>query len=74
MEKGIIIKGIGGFYYVLYNNNDIVECKARGIFRKDKITPMVGDNVKFKILKNSHGIIEEILPGEINWKDHLFQM
>ncbi|HHT49912.1 MAG TPA: ribosome small subunit-dependent GTPase A [Eubacteriaceae bacterium] len=62
MEKGIIIKGIGGFYYVLYNNNDIVECKARGIFRKDKITPMVGDNVKFKILKNSHGIIEEILP------------
>lgn len=62
MEKGIIIKGIGGFYYVLYNNNDIVECKARGIFRKDKITPMVGDNVKFKIFKNSHGIIEEILP------------
>lgn len=62
MEKGIIIKGIGGFYYVLYNNNDIVECKARGIFRKDKITPMVGDNVKFKILKNSHGIIEKILP------------
>ena len=42
---GIIIKGIGGFYYVKAADKKIYECKARGIFRKDKITPMIGDRV-----------------------------
>lgn len=40
---GIIVKGIGGFYYVKDKNGEIVECKARGSFRKDKIKPMIGD-------------------------------
>ena len=39
-----ITKGIGGFYYVK-TPDDIVECKARGIFRKRGITPVAGDNV-----------------------------
>lgn len=62
MDKGIIIKGIGGFYYVQRINSDIVECKARGIFRKDKIIPMVGDEVLITIIDNEQGIIEVILP------------
>jgi ribosome biogenesis GTPase len=62
MDKGIIIKGIGGFYYVQRINSDIVECKARGIFRKDKITPMVGDEVLITIIDDGQGIIEDILP------------
>ncbi len=62
MDKGVIIKGIGGFYYVSKNKNEIIECRARGIFRKDKVTPMVGDNVKFKVLENGQGVIEKILP------------
>lgn len=45
--NGIIIKGIGGFYYVKTADNKIYECKARGIFRKDGIKPIVGDRVEF---------------------------
>ena len=42
---GIIIKGIGGFYYVKDENGEITECRARGLFRKDNIKPMIGDRV-----------------------------
>lgn len=41
---GRIIKGIGGFYYV-DTAEGLYECRARGIFRKEKITPLVGDQV-----------------------------
>ena len=41
---GYITKGIGGFYYVK-TSEGIVECKPRGIFRKQKITPVAGDVV-----------------------------
>ena len=40
-ENGIILKGVGGFYYVETSDNTIYECKARGIFRKNKIKPCV---------------------------------
>ena len=43
--NGYIVKGIGGFYYVK-TPDGIVECKPRGIFRKQKITPVAGDEVK----------------------------
>ena len=42
--NGYIVKGIGGFYYVK-TAEGIVECKPRGIFRKQKITPVAGDEV-----------------------------
>lgn len=47
-QNGIIIKGIGGFYYVEVAG-EVYECKARGIFRKEKITPLVGDYVKITV-------------------------
>ena len=53
-----ITKGIGGFYYVR-TPEGIVECKARGIFRKRGITPVAGDNV---ILSSDGTMIDEILP------------
>lgn len=53
-----ITKGIGGFYYVR-TADGIVECKARGIFRKRGITPVAGDNVQ---LSADGSMIEEILP------------
>ncbi len=59
MHEGVIIKGIGGFYYVLSGDN-VYECKARGIFRKEKITPLAGDNVEFEE-KNGKGSIVRIL-------------
>lgn len=46
--KGIIIKGIGGFYYVKTADGSVTECRARGIFRKNGIKPTVGDNVEIE--------------------------
>lgn len=56
--EGIIIKGIGGFYYVKVDN-EIFECKARGKFRKNGMSPIVGDMVKITLDKGK-GAIEEI--------------
>ena len=44
--QGKIIKGIAGFYYVYVENKGIYECKAKGIFRKNKVKPLVGDDVE----------------------------
>ena len=65
MIEGIITKGIGGFYYI-DTNQGIYECRARGIFRKNKITPLVGDNVKISIVdeENKKGVLEEIKERE----------
>jgi len=63
MLKGLIIKGIGGFYYVAVGNL-IYECKARGVFRKNGITPTVGDFVGIRVVdeENKIGNLEEIFP------------
>ena len=44
--QGKIVKGIAGFYYVNVVESGIYECKAKGIFRKDKMKPLVGDDVE----------------------------
>ncbi len=61
MLRGRLIKGIGGFYYVDVNGV-IYECKPRGLFRKKKISPLVGDYVQISILddEDKKGVIEEI--------------
>ena len=61
MIEGRIIKGIGGFYHV-DTDNGLYECRARGIFRKNKITPLVGDFVKISVVDedNKKGVVEEI--------------
>ncbi len=58
--KGIITKGIGGFYYVEVANATY-ECKARGLFRKNRITPLVGDIVEITINDNAENTIDVIL-------------
>ncbi|BEP29463.1 ribosome small subunit-dependent GTPase A [Helicovermis profundi] len=65
-HKGRIIKGIAGFYYVKADNV-VFECKARGIFKKDKIIPLVGDNVIISInsLEEKTAIIEKIMPRNV---------
>lgn len=55
-QSGIIIKSIGGLFYT-ESSDTIYECKARGVFRKDGVSPSVGDRVNFK-----DGVITEILP------------
>lgn len=48
MLEGIIVKAIGGFYYVK-TKEGIIESRARGVFREDDVTPLVGDRVKIRI-------------------------
>lgn len=60
MPQGIIIKGVGGFYYVK-TELSIVECRARGKFRNEKLTPLVGDIVNITEQSGS-GVIDSILP------------
>lgn len=62
--QGKIIKGIAGFYYVYAEDGEIYECKAKGIFRKDKQKPLVGDNVVITVLdeKEKEGSLTDILP------------
>lgn len=62
MEKvlsGIIIKGIGGFYYV-EAAGEVYECKARGAFRKKKITPLAGDKVTITVRDGKENTIDAI--------------
>ena len=61
MLNGRIMKGIGGFYYV-DTEKGLYECRARGIFRKNKQTPLVGDRVKISIVDEDKkiGMVEEI--------------
>lgn len=68
MPQGIIIKGIGGFYYIK-TDTALYECRARGIFRNEKITPLVGDRVNISIQdeKELKGNIEEIFPRKVEF-------
>ena len=61
--QGKIIKGIAGFYYVHIAGKGVYECKAKGIFRKNKIKPLVGDDVVIDILdeEKREGNIRDIL-------------
>ncbi|MBQ3045777.1 MAG: ribosome small subunit-dependent GTPase A [Clostridia bacterium] len=59
IAEGIIIKGIGGFYYV-EAAGEIFECKARGLFRKSGIKPLAGDFVTISINENAENTIDQI--------------
>ncbi|MBP3576633.1 MAG: ribosome small subunit-dependent GTPase A [Lachnospiraceae bacterium] len=61
---GKIIKGIAGFYYVHTAGADVYECKAKGIFRNQKIKPLVGDDVELEILDEEKKLasLVDILP------------
>lgn len=58
--NGYIVKGVGGFYYVK-TPDGIVECKARGIFRKQRVTPVAGDEVTLET-ENGAAVIAQIAP------------
>ena len=58
--QGIIYKGIGSFYTVHTENGEEYVCKARGRFRKDGITPVVGDVVEFEAEETGHCFMTKI--------------
>lgn len=53
---GKIIRGIAGFYYVFVEDKGEYECKAKGIFRNQKVKPLVGDDVEITILDEENKI------------------
>lgn len=59
--NGRIMKGIGGFYYV-ETASGLFECKAKGRFRKEKLTPLAGDLVTITVREDKENTIDEILP------------
>lgn len=61
MTQGLILQGIGGFYYVRAVDQ-IYECRARGIFRKNGVTPLAGDHAAISTQPDGTGTVEEILP------------
>ncbi|EWH22839.1 ribosome small subunit-dependent GTPase A [Bacillus haynesii] len=59
MPEGKIIKALSGFYYVL-DGDQIIQCRGRGVFRKNKVTPLVGDDVVYQADNDKEGYILEI--------------
>lgn len=61
MREGRIQKALSGFYYV-ESDGEILTCRARGKFRKDGVSPLVGDFAEVRELEPGKGFVERILP------------
>lgn len=61
MPEGKIVKALSGFYYVIHEG-ELTQCRGRGVFRKNKITPLVGDEVVFQAENDREGYILEVKP------------
>ncbi|WP_226665763.1 ribosome small subunit-dependent GTPase A [Metabacillus litoralis] len=59
MPQGKIVKALSGFYYV-QDQERLIQCRGRGIFRKNKISPLVGDEVKYQAENDQEGYILEV--------------
>ena len=63
--QGVIVKGVGGLYYARDEQGTVHVLRAKGKFRKQRITPMVGDRICFTPGEgDEHGWVEEILPRD----------
>ena len=62
MEYGLLLKGVGSFYEVLTDGGDTVTCKARGTFRREGLTPTVGDRVGIERQEQGYAQLASILP------------
>ncbi len=60
--EGRILKALSGFYYVDSGEGPLVQCRARGRFRHQKITPLGGDRVRMAPLEEGTGVLDSILP------------
>ncbi len=59
MPSGLIMKALAGYYYV-YDKGTIIQCRARGVFRKQKRSPLVGDHVEYQAENVTDGYIMDI--------------
>jgi len=72
MPAGLIVKALSGYYYVLPESAEgstassieeaTVQCRARGVFKKRNITPLVGDRVQYELTENGEGTVTEVHP------------
>ncbi len=64
MPQGLIVKALSGYYYVLDDDASafVVRCRARGVFKKKGLVPLVGDRVVYSLTENDEGTVEELLP------------
>lgn len=62
MPSGKIMKALSGFYYVLTEDGETYQCRGRGVFRKQKITPLVGDQVEFEAETKQEGYVLDVGP------------
>lgn len=73
MPEGLIVKALSGYYYVLPSSGgsvedgnpagaETVQCRARGVFKKKNITPLVGDRVLYELTENGEGTVTEVFP------------
>lgn len=61
-STGLLMKDVGGRYTVRREDGETVECKARGLFRLEKISPLAGDRVELTVEENGEAVITAILP------------
>jgi len=69
MPEGLIVKALSGYYYVLPSTingatQETIQCRARGIFKKRGLTPLVGDRVVYMLTDGGEGTVDELLPRE----------
>ena len=62
MSRGQIVKALSGFYYVAVEDGSILRCRARGKFRKDGMSPLVGDWVDVRDIQNGEGMVWVVEP------------
>ena len=63
--EGVIIKALSGFYYV-WDGEKTVACKAKGRFRHDGASPLVGDRIEYALTPEGTGVVGKILERK-NW-------
>jgi len=66
MPEGLIVKALSGYYYVLpdqaKSSETPIQCRGRGILRKNETAPLVGDRVVYTMTDGGEGTVDEILP------------
>ena len=64
-KQGIILRGIGGFYYV-ETADAVYTCRARGNLRRQGITPVAGDRVEIEVQPSGEGFLTQVLERRNN--------
>ena len=64
--QGRIVKALSGYYYIQPSEGELITCRARGKFRLDGTSPLVGDQVEMESSPDGTGSVQRILPRR-NW-------